>query len=114
MDVEEKNRNLSPIVTSQPRVPSPLTAPAHFPPAWSHHIYGEAQCPPRARPPVGELLARAVRERWSCSSKSGTLGRGLMIGWVITTLGFVAATAFYKGELFSGEYQILTRADPSS
>ena len=87
-------------------MPSPLTGPAHFPPAWSHHIYGgEAQCPPRSRPPVAELVVRAIRERFSGNSKSGALGRGLMLGWVITTLGFVAATAFWKGELFTGEYK---------
>lgn len=33
----------------------------------------------------------------------GRLGKALIVGWVITTLMFIAATAFYKGELFSGE-----------
>lgn len=27
----------------------------------------------------------------------------LMLGWVVTTLGFCVATAFYRGELFGGE-----------
>jgi hypothetical protein len=45
---------------------------------------------------------RGVRERLACNSK-GSLGRGLIIGWVVTTLMFVGATAFWKGELFSGE-----------
>lgn len=53
--------------------------------------------------PVAQLAVRAARDRLSCGSKSGALGRGLIIGWVITTLGFLAATAFWKGELFSGE-----------
>jgi len=33
-------------------------------------------------------------------AKSG-LGRWLILGWVGTTLGFLAATAFWRGELFS-------------
>jgi hypothetical protein len=35
--------------------------------------------------------------------KEGGMGRALVLGWVITTLGFVIATAFWKGELFGGE-----------
>lgn len=102
-DFIHHNHHPSPL-HHQVRVPSPLAAPAHFPPAWSHHSYGgEAQCPPRSRPPVRQLFLHAIRERFSCKSKSGLLGRGLMIGWVITTLGFLAATAFWKGELFDGE-----------
>ncbi|TXT09052.1 hypothetical protein VHUM_02526 [Vanrija humicola] len=46
------------------------------------------------------MVLDAVRERL-CGSKGGALGRGLIIGWVLTTLGFLAATAFWKGELFS-------------
>jgi hypothetical protein len=40
--------------------------------------------------------------------KEGGMGRALVIGWVITTLGFVIATAFWKGELFGGECLILS------
>jgi hypothetical protein len=36
-------------------------------------------------------------------SKEGALGRALMIGWVLTTVGFLLACAFWKGELFTGE-----------
>jgi hypothetical protein len=36
-------------------------------------------------------------------SREGAIGRGLMIGWVLTTLGFLTACAFWKGELFTGE-----------
>ena len=36
-------------------------------------------------------------------SREGAIGRGLMIGWVITTLGFLTACAFWKGELFTGK-----------
>jgi hypothetical protein len=36
-------------------------------------------------------------------SREGAIGRGLMIGWVLTTLGFLSACAFWKGELFTGE-----------
>lgn len=42
-------------------------------------------------------------ERTEECQQTGRLGKALILGWVITTLGFVAATAFYKGELFSGE-----------
>jgi hypothetical protein len=35
--------------------------------------------------------------------KGGRLGKALIIGWVVTTVMFVIATAFYKGELFTGE-----------
>lgn len=35
-------------------------------------------------------------------SREGAIGRGLMIGWVLTTLGFLLACAFWKGELFTG------------
>jgi hypothetical protein len=34
--------------------------------------------------------------------KEGGLGRALILGWIATTLGFVIATAFWRGELFSG------------
>lgn len=86
------------------RIPSPLAQSPHFPPAWTEPAAGvEAQLPPRVRPPVADLLGRAVRDRFACNSKSGALGRGLIIGWIVTTLGFVAAAAFWKGELFSGE-----------
>jgi hypothetical protein len=36
-------------------------------------------------------------------SREGAIGRGLMIGWVLTTLGFLMACAFWKGELFTGK-----------
>jgi len=36
-------------------------------------------------------------------SREGAIGRGLMIGWVLTTLGFLTACAFWKGELFTGK-----------
>ena len=36
--------------------------------------------------------------------KGGRLGKALIIGWVVTTLMFLTATAFYKGELFTGEF----------
>lgn len=36
-------------------------------------------------------------------SKEGAIGRGLMIGWVLTTVGFLMACGFWKGELFTGE-----------
>lgn len=36
-------------------------------------------------------------------SREGAIGRGLMIGWVLTTLGFLTACAFWKGELFTGQ-----------
>jgi hypothetical protein len=39
-------------------------------------------------------------------SREGAIGRGLMIGWVLTTLGFLTACAFWKGELFTGESSI--------
>lgn len=42
-----------------------------------------------------------VRRRMCC--KEGALGRALMIGWVLTTVGFLLACAFWKGELFTGE-----------
>lgn len=35
--------------------------------------------------------------------KEGAIGRGLMIGWVLTTVGFLLACGFWKGELFTGE-----------
>lgn len=79
------------------------TRPSHdfgaFPPSWSHSVHDE---PPR-RVPVRQLVFRAARDRLSCGSKSGALGRGLIIGWILTTLGFITATAFWKGELFAGE-----------
>lgn len=40
-------------------------------------------------------------------SREGAIGRGLMIGWVLTTLGFLTACAFWKGELFTGESTLL-------
>jgi hypothetical protein len=40
-------------------------------------------------------------------SREGAIGRGLMIGWVLTTLGFLTACAFWKGELFTGEFSNL-------
>lgn len=36
--------------------------------------------------------------------KEGGMGRALMLGWVGTTLGFLIATAFWRGELFSGKW----------
>lgn len=36
-------------------------------------------------------------------SREGAIGRGLMIGWVLTTLGFLLACALWKGELFTGK-----------
>lgn len=80
------------------------TRPSHdfgaFPPSWSHSVHEE---PPHRRVPVRDLVLRAARDRLSCGNRSGALGRGLIIGWVLTTLGFLAATAFWKGELFAGE-----------
>jgi hypothetical protein len=73
---------------------------AAFPPSWAHAVHDE---PPRSRIPLRQLAIRAARDRLGCGNRSGALGRGLMIGWVLTTLGFVAATAFWKGELFAGE-----------
>lgn len=84
---------------SHTHTPSPL---ASFPPAWSHPA--ESQLPPRSRPPLRRMVLTALRERL-CGSKGGALGRGLIIGWVVTTLGFLAATAFWKGELFSGGWK---------
>ena len=46
---------------------------------------------------VSELRGR------SCGAAGSGLGKGLIIGWIVTTLMFIAATAFWKGELFSGE-----------
>ena len=42
-----------------------------------------------------------ARRRMCC--KEGALGRALMIGWVMTTVGFLLACAFWKGELFTGK-----------
>jgi hypothetical protein len=41
------------------------------------------------------------KSRMCC--KEGALGRGLMIGWVLTTIGFLLACGFWKGELFTGK-----------
>lgn len=35
--------------------------------------------------------------------KEGGMGMALMLGWVVTTVGFVLATAFWRGELFGGK-----------
>ena len=64
--------------------------------------------PPRARMGEGQLQSR--RGSWkdrvlakNDECKGGRLGKALIIGWVVTTVMFVVATAFYKGELFAGE-----------
>jgi hypothetical protein len=41
-------------------------------------------------------------------SREGAIGRGLMIGWVLTTLGFLLACAFWKGELFTGKLRFFS------
>lgn len=41
-----------------------------------------------------------MKSRLCC--KEGAIGRGLMIGWVLTTVGFLLACGFWKGELFTG------------
>lgn len=45
--------------------------------------------------------------------KEGGIGRALMLGWVLTTLGFITATAFWKGELFGGKSSSITPYIPS-
>lgn len=50
----------------------------------------------------GSWKDRVLAKNEEC--KGGRLGKALIIGWVVTTLMFVVATAFYKGELFSGEF----------
>lgn len=50
--------------------------------------------------------SRSVSAEWKnklLGGKEAGIGRWLMIGWVMTTVGFLLATAFWKGELFSGE-----------
>lgn len=111
VEFEEKSRS-----SSSSSASTPLAAAPVFPPAWSHNVTVDNQyprfstqnayehhghVPPSS--PVGRLFLRAARDRLSCGNKSGALGRGLIVGWVLTTLGFIAAAAFWKGELFSGE-----------
>lgn len=49
------------------------------------------------------LRCRLMDIKCKMCSKEGALGRGLMIGWVLTTVGFLLACAFWKGELFTGQ-----------
>lgn len=109
VEFEEKSRSSSSSSTGTPLAQTPV-----FPPAWSHSVTVDHQYPRFASQnayehhgqpsrPVGRLVLRAARDRLSCGNKSGALGRGLIVGWVLTTLGFIAAAAFWKGELFSGE-----------
>lgn len=109
VEFEEKSRSSSSSSTGTPLAQTPV-----FPPAWSHNVTVDHQYPRFASQnayehhgqpsrPVGRLVLRAARDRLSCGNKSGALGRGLIVGWVLTTLGFIAAAAFWKGELFSGE-----------
>ena len=85
---------------------------------YPHHAPSRQQYEPsrglysaRRAPVVLEPTGLAARrpswrdrfERNEECPQTGRLGKALILGWVVTTLGFVAATAFYKGELFSGE-----------
>lgn len=110
-EYEEKPRSSSSSATNTPLAGTPV-----FPPAWLHNVTIDHQYPRfgsqnafdhhnhvQSSRPVGRLVLRAARDRLSCGNKSGALGRGLIVGWVLTTLGFIAAAAFWKGELFSGE-----------
>jgi heme exporter protein D len=40
-------------------------------------------------------------------AKEGWMGRVLLLGWIITTLGFLLGIGFYRGEVFSGESDAL-------
>lgn len=48
------------------------------------------------------VSCRLLELKCKLCSKEGAIGRGLMIGWVLTTVGFLLACAFWKGELFTG------------
>lgn len=59
----------------------------------------------------GSTRCRLLDFKCRMCSREGAIGRGLMIGWVLTTLGFLTACAFWKGELFTGEPFSCFRSD---
>lgn len=66
-------------------------------------VYGYRRVPSRLDDVVGVSRSRGRGwwPRWR-EREGGGLGRWLVLGWVGTTLGFLGATAFWKGELFAG------------
>lgn len=81
----------------------------------SHHVLYQQQDRPtrgiyghRRTPSAMDDAISAGRSRANdlkakiCGREGSGLGRALILGWVITTVMFVGATAFWKGELFTG------------
>lgn len=93
---------------------------SHGPYPYPHHQYTPFSQPDRldAETSVLDRLRTAVRKMFggndsresklaclqcSNSEEGGELGRAMMFGWVITTVGFFLAIAFWRGELFRGK-----------
>lgn len=65
-------------------------------------IYDQRRVPSALGDVVAATRSRSAEWRgWVCP-KEGGLGRALILGWVITTGMFLLATAFWRGQLFSG------------
>ena len=72
--------------------------------ASQHGLYGQRRIPCNLEEEVvSPTRSRSIDWRSWIRPKEGGLGRALILGWVFTTGLFLLATAFWRGQLFSGE-----------
>lgn len=78
--------------------------PSGYPSSNASSRTGQTQLLPPADITSGGFFSCAKRK---LMGKEGGMGMALMLGWVITTVGFLVATAFWRGELFGGEFSAI-------
>ena len=70
-------------------------------------LYDQRRVPSALAEIMSHARSRSSGLRSRLGGGEGGLGRALILGWIVTTAMFLLATAFWRGQLFSGRSQSL-------